>query len=67
MNKELDNLFNNIKTTIFNLIYEKNVDIDLLSFDLGIDTITFITNFSKRIDNFTIYLQTLNLVENWEG
>lgn len=67
MNQNLDNLFDNIKNTIFNLIYENNVDIDLLSFDLGIDSITFISNFSTRIDDFTFYLQTLSLVENWEG
>ena len=67
MNKELDNLFYNIKNTIFNIINEKNIDIELLSFDLGIDSTTFISNFSKRINDFTFYLQTLSLVENWEG
>lgn len=67
MNTKLENLFLNIRDVIFALIQEKQVDIDALTFDLGIDKETFVNNFSKRIDNFAFYLQTLSLLENWES
>ena len=67
MDTKLDNLFLNIRNTIFTLMQEKQVDIDALTFDLGISREKFVNNFSKRIDDFTFYLQTLSLLENWEG
>ena len=67
MNERLDNFFINIRSTIIMLIQEKKVDIDCLAFDLGIDKEEFIYNLSRRINNFSFYLQTLSLVENWEG
>jgi len=66
MEEKLDNLFFYIRKSIFGLIQEKNVDIDVLAFDLGISRKTFVENFNKRIDDFTFYLQTLSLLENWE-
>lgn len=65
MNQKLDNLFFNIRNTILNLIQEKKVDIDALTFDLGISRLVFINNLAKRIDDFTFYLQTLSVLENW--
>ena len=67
MDTKFDNLFLNIRNTIFTLMQEKQVDIDALTFDLGVNRETFVNNFSKRIDDFTFYLQTLSLLENWEG
>ncbi len=64
---DLDKLFENIKNITFALLREKNVDINALLFDLGIDKETFIKNYTKRIKDFTFYLETLSLVENWEG
>ena len=66
MEEKLDNLFLNIRDSIFRLIQAKNVDVDILAFDLGISRQTFINNFSKRINDFTFYLQTLSLLEKWE-
>ncbi len=66
MEDKLNNLFLSIRDSIFRLIEEKNVDVDILAFDLGISRQTFINNFSKRINDFTFYLQTLSLLENWE-
>ena len=66
MEEKLNNLFFHIRERIFRLIQEKNVDVDVLAFDLGISRKTFIENFNKRIDDFTFYLQTLSLLENWE-
>ena len=67
MEEKLNNLFLRIRDSIFQLIQEKNVDVDALAFDLGISRQIFIDNFSKRINDFTFYLQTLSLLENWEG
>ncbi len=66
MEEKLNNLFFHIRESIFRLIQEKNVDVDILAFDLGISRNTFVENFNKRIDDFTFYLQTLSLLENWE-
>jgi hypothetical protein len=65
--KELETKFKDVKQRIFELIEEKNIDVDLLSFDLGIDRISFIENMSKIDDNYEFYLRTLELVEKWEG
>lgn len=67
MKQELDNLFLFIKNRVYSLIQDYNIDIDLLAFDLKMDRDTFIENFTQRIDDFNFYLQTLSLVENWEG
>ena len=66
MEENLNNLFFHIRESIFRLIQDKNVDVDILAFDLGISRNTFVENFNKRIDDFTFYLQTLSLLENWE-
>ena len=50
MDTKLDNLFLNIRNTIFTLMQEKQVDIDALTFDLGVNRETFVNNFSKRIE-----------------
>ena len=67
MEEKLDNLFLSMRDSIFRLIQDKNVDVDILAFDLGISRRTFIENFSKRINDFTFYLQTLSLLEKWEA
>ena len=66
MEEMLNSLFISLRSNIFQLINEKNIDIDILSFDLGISRQTFIDNFKSRIEDFTFYLQTLSLIENWE-
>ncbi len=64
---ELNDMFQNIRGVVYKLIQEKNVDVDELAFSLGIGREAFIRNFSARIDDFTFYLQTLSLLEHWEG
>ena len=66
MEEKLNSLFFDIKDTIIRLIQKKNIDIDILAFNLGISRNTFIENFNKRIDDFTFYLQTLSILESWE-
>lgn len=66
MDEKLNSLFYQIRDSILNLMQEKNVDVDILLYDLGIDKNTFIQNLNTRIDDFTFYLQTLSLLENWE-
>lgn len=66
MEVKLNSLFYDIKDTIIRLIQKKNIDIDILAFNLGISRNTFIENFNKRIDDFTFYLQTLSILESWE-
>lgn len=66
MEETLNDLFLRIRENIFFLIKEKGVDIDILAFDLGIDREDFLENLNNRINDFTFYLQTLSLLENWE-
>ncbi len=67
MEEKLNNLFLSIRDSIFRLMQEKDIDIDILAFDLGVSRQTFTDNFTKRNDDFTFYLQTLSLLEKWEG
>lgn len=67
MEEKINNLFLQIRERIFRLIQEKNVDVDILAFDLGMSRKTFVGNFVNRIDDFTFYLQTLSLLESWEA
>ena len=66
MEETLNDLFLRIRENIFFLIKEKNVDIDILAFDLGIDREDFLESINSRTNDFTFYLQTLSLLENWE-
>ena len=55
MERQLDNLFLEIKTKVIHLMQEKNVDIDDLVFALGVTRQYFINNFLKRINDFSFY------------
>ena len=44
----------------------KNVDLDILAFDLGIDRVTFIDKMTEKKGNYSFYLRTIELLENWE-
>ena len=65
MERQLDNLFLEIKTKVIYLMQEKNVDIDDLVFALGVTRQYFINNFLKRINDFSFYFETLHLLERW--
>ncbi len=64
--EKINNLFLNIREIIFRRIQEKHINIDVLSFDLGISRKKFIENFTQRINDLSFYFETLHLVENWE-
>ncbi len=66
METELNNLFINIRNDILKIIQEKNVDIDILALDLGINRRILISNLRNGIENFTFYLKALTLLEHWE-
>ena len=65
--KEIKDEIKKLKQNIFKLIEEKNVDVDMLSFELGIDRISFIQNMSKTDGNYEFYIRTLDLLDKWEG
>ncbi len=65
--EEYDNWFLEIRNIIFRLMKEKTVDIDALAFDLNMDKDEVINNFANMIDDYSFYLKTLHLLENWEG
>ncbi len=61
-----ERLILNMKYDILKLIKEKNVSIDLLSASLGLTNEMFENNLYKTTNDITFYLQTLNILENWE-
>lgn len=64
-NEKLDNLFYNIKTDCMDLIKEKDVSLEELSFALGISSREFISNFQARIKDFSFYLETYRILMEW--
>ncbi len=66
MESKLDNLFYMVKEQVYKLMEEKDVDINILAFNLGVDRKTFIENFTRRIEDFTFYLKTLDVLDDWE-
>lgn len=66
MEQNLNNLFYNIRNTIFNKIQEKGISIEDLSSDLNITSQEFLSNFNKKIEDFTFYLETLSIIESWD-
>ena len=60
MNNRLDKMFENIRKDCIDLINNKNIDIDDLTFKLGISTNKFIDILTNRNKDFTIYLRMYN-------
>ena len=60
MNNRLDKMFINIRKDCIDLINNKNIDIDDLTFKLGISTNKFIDILTNRNKDFTIYLRMYN-------
>ena len=65
IDEELDNLFLNIKNDCMNLIREKDISLEELSFTLGISSREFISNFQARIKDFSFYLETYRILMEW--
>lgn len=64
--EKLNNMFYEIRNDAFNQIREKNIDIDLLAFELGIDRELFIDRFTRMYEDFSFYLKTMELIDSWE-
>ena len=60
INEKLDNLFYNIKADCMNLIKEKDISLEELSFALGISSREFISNFQARIKGLFLLLRNLS-------
>ena len=65
MIQKYDSFYTNIRSYIFKVIKDKKIDIDELSFKLGISKKDFLKNFTRQITDYTFYLQTLSIVERW--
>ena len=65
--KKLNSTFEELREEIYKQIKEKNVNLDDLAFDLGIDRVTFIEKMTEITGNYSFYLRTIDLLENWEG
>ena len=65
INEKLDNLFYNIKADCMNIIKEKDISLEELSFALGISSREFISNFQARIKDFSFYLETYRILMEW--
>ena len=63
--KKIDKLFYSIRSDCLDLIAKKGVDIDSLSFRLGISKEEFISNFQFRNNDFSFYLKTYDLLLEW--
>ena len=64
-NEKLDQWFFNIRQMISDDIRENNIDVDLLTFALGIGRLTFIEKMVHRDEDGSFYLKALELAEQW--
>lgn len=65
MNKKLNILFNQIKNECLNLISKKHVDLDELSFALGISKEKMYDLFKDKNEDFSIYLKMYDVLVEW--
>lgn len=65
MSEKKHTFFQNIRKECFDLISLKKVDVQELSFLLGIKEEEFYQNFSSYINDLTFYLKTYNLLVEW--
>lgn len=65
MNKKLELLFNQIKKECITMITNKKVDIDDLSFEMGMNKKVLYDLFENRNEDFSLYLKMYNILTNW--
>lgn len=65
IDEKLDNIFLNIKNDCITLIKRKDINLEELSFKLGISPQEFIYNFHTRIKDFSFYLETYRILMEW--
>ena len=61
----LDALFNEIKKDCLVLIHKKNVDIEELSFQMGLDMKSLYNLLESRNDDFSLYLKLYDILLLW--
>ncbi len=62
---DIRKLCNNIKVDCLELIKQKNVDLEELSFELGVSLNKFIDLFKNNEDEYLFYFKTYNLLIEW--
>ncbi len=65
MSEKLNILFNQIKNECLNLISKKKVDIDDLSFALGMNKEKVYELFKNKNEDFSIYLKMYDILVEW--
>lgn len=65
MNEKLNILFNQIKNDCLSLISKKKVDLDDLSFKLGINKEKIYDLFENKNEDFSIYLKMYDVLTQW--
>lgn len=57
--------FYSIRNDSLKLIYEKNIDLDFLAFELGLDKNELVSLYDKQSDDLFIYLKIYNKLVEW--
>ena len=62
---DLDLLFKDVKEECIKLIYDKNVDIEELSFRMGLDVNSLYSVLNNVNKDFSIYLKLYDILLGW--
>ena len=65
MSPELNELYDEIKGECMKIIYDKNVDMDELSFRVGMDAKTLYYVLNSNDQDFSIYLRLYEELLGW--
>jgi len=65
MNEDLNELFINIRRECLQMIYQKNVDVEELSFRMGVNTKTLYSVLKNKNEDFSIYLKLYEVLLGW--
>ena len=65
MNDSLDLLYKDVKEECIKLIYDKNVDMEELSFCMGLDEKSLYNILNSNNKDFSLYLKLYDLLLGW--
>ena len=65
MNDNLDELYLQIRNECLQIIFKKNVDIDELSFRMGMNQNTLFNILNNKDEDFSIYLKLYEVLLGW--
>ena len=65
MSNELDLLYKDVKEECIKLIYYKNVDMEELSFQMGVDVNSLFNILNNKDKDFTVYLKLYDILVGW--